>query len=152
MMKPRRRASNLEQRAAGLERRQNVADVSRDPRFQAIQTKPSRSPTTGCTKPGEPSPTSTSTAGNVMPDVFNFNDSSEAREAFPASRQASTSSGASVGEMNPGYPEEMQILLRTQAGWVKADPTVRLESAGLEQPDQPTDRSVRVGQPHATDT
>ena len=52
-----------------------------------------------------------------------------------------------VGEMNPGYPEEMQILLTTQSGWVKADPTVRLESAGLEQPDQPTDRSVRVGQP-----
>ena len=84
-----------------------------------------------------------------MPDVPAFNNSTiKAREAFPASRQASTSSGARVGEMNPGYLEEMHILQRTQADWVKADIAVRLESVGLEQPDLPTDHSVRVGQPH----
>ena len=76
------------------------------------------------------------------------NSTIEAHEAFPASRQDSTSSGASVGEMNPGYPEETQIQPRTEARPVKADATVRLKSVGLEQSDLPTDHSVRVGQPH----
>ena len=66
-----------------------------------------------------------------MLDVPAYNDSTiQAREAFLASR---------VGEMNPGYPEEMQILQG-------------LKPAGLEQPDLPTDRSVWVGQPHTTVT
>ena len=88
-----------------------------------------------------------------MPTDPAYNNSMiEAHEAFPASWQASTSSGASVGEMNPGYPEETKISQRTQAGFLKADGIVRLQGAGLEQPDLPTDRSVQVGQPRITTT
>ena len=80
---------------------------------------------------------------------FNLNGtqqtSGEAREAFPASSQASTSSGASVGEMTPRYPQEAysQDHSSRQGQGGQANP------AG-QQPDLPTDRSVLVGQPHTT--
>ena len=69
-------------------------------------------------------------------------------------------SGASVGEMNPGYPKEAHFfkLLKPSrqrrlqlAGWTKPAESGRLHlpgrqrPAGLE-PDQPTDSSVLVGQ------
>ena len=107
--KPRRRALNFGQRTASRARRQNVVDIGHDPRRQAVQVKPTRSSTAGCMKLDKPSSTNAGQAGNFRPNPSNLNNSpcetGEVREAFPARRQASMSSRASVGEI-PRYPKD----------------------------------------------
>ena len=126
-----------------------MADVGHDPNPQAVQAKSQRSSISGNVQPDEPSSRSPSKPAAHKTDhstsTTHNKKSGKARETFPASRQASTSSGASVGEMIPGYPKDVHSSDCSsrpgQAGYVRP--------AGL-QPDLPTDRSVPVGQLHTT--
>ena len=56
---------------------------------------------------------------NSTPDDLNHDDINkigEGHEAFPASKQDSTISGASVGDMNPGYTKEIHFFRTPRAG------------------------------------
>ena len=87
-----------------------MADVGHDPHPQAVRAKLPRPSTFGCTQPDKPPSTIIKQTGYFQPDPSSLNNSSrqagEAPKDFPASRQASTSSGASVREMTPRYPED----------------------------------------------
>ena len=123
-----------------------MADVGHDPRPQVVQAKLSRSSATSCTNSDEPSSTTAGQDGNLRPNPSDFNNSSceagEAREAFPASRQASTSSGDSVGEMNPRYPKDThppKYSSRPGQGGHTSPSWGRLHPAWSSRTYQPTD-------------
>ena len=105
--KLRRRAPNLRQRTASQARCGNMADVGHDPHPQAIQAKSSRSSTSVCMQPDKPSSTIIEQASYSQPNLNDtLHEAGEAREAFPASKQAPMNLGASVGEMTPRYPQD----------------------------------------------
>ena len=87
---------------------------------------------------------------NFEPDDFNYSDEKqniEAREVFSASRQDSTISGASVGDINPIYPREGQNFQELQsAASRRIPPSGSSDFVRLEQPAS-TYRPVRTGGP-----
>ena len=81
-----------------------MADASQDPHFQDIKVSNDR-----LSQAEQAAFDKLRTSRRLHAEQPQFQQSEEAREAFPVSRQASTRSGASVGEMNPRYPKEARL-------------------------------------------